>query len=373
MNINPEMILINFIKKGLRAIVIFIMLPVFMLISFLPTASAEELTVSTAPVYVDGQAYQTKYFLKDGQLMVPALFLKEAGARVDWNEKYRSVVFRNGDVHFAAPVNKKYTDDLDKLTNTWKRVSLSTSPSFVREEIFVPIRDIATKLGMTVTYNSQLKRTLIETPTKRVSRRVAKGNTLQKYVALSFDDGPESHYTPQILDILKAKGVPGTFFVLGRQVQKYPEMLKRIVSEGHAIGNHTWSHRALPEITSSEVNNEIKKTQEEMFKTTGKRPDLFRPPFGALTRSDEHLVYELGFRQIFWSVDTLDWTGNSAEEILTIVHRDITPGGIILQHNIETDPDLLMGSIEALPKIIEQLQEKGYTFVTIQTLLDQTE
>jgi peptidoglycan/xylan/chitin deacetylase (PgdA/CDA1 family) len=161
------------------------------------------------------------------------------------------------------------------------------------------------------------------------------------------------------------------FFVVGRQIQRHPAMMRRIINEGHGAGNHTWSHPSLPGIMTNNVVAEVRNTQNELARVTGRRPDLFRPPYGAITRSDEQLLHELGFRQIFWSVDTLDWTGLSGEQILSIVRRDITPGGIILQHNIETSPDLLRGTVEALPRIIEELQAQGYKFVTVQTLLDQ--
>lgn len=107
-----------------------------------------------------------------------------------------------------------------------------------------------------------------------------------------------------------------------------------------------------------------------MQKVVGRKPDLFRPPFGAFTKADLALLHELGMRNILWTVDTRDWSGLSADEIMEIVHREISPGGIVLQHNFQYNRGLLDGTVEALPRIIDDLQKQGYKFVTLQTLLD---
>ncbi|EGL82784.1 polysaccharide deacetylase [Caldalkalibacillus thermarum TA2.A1] len=347
-----------------------LLLLVLLMVSLSAPALAEESRLPEAPIYVDGQPIKTKYIMRDGHLMVPALFLKATGTRVDWNSQYRSVVFRLGKTLFALPVGKKYTDDYVPETGKWKRDTLSTASMETKDGIFVPLLDVVKKLGMEVTYNPQLKRTYIRTGTTRLPALIYSGNTKEKLVALTFDDGPDGHYTPQILDILKEKGVPATFFVMGRQVEYFPEMMKRIVNEGHALGNHTMTHPDLRGVMTSNVIGEVRATQQVIEKTVGRRPDLFRPPYGALTRSDRLILHEMGFRVVMWSVDTLDWRGMSAEDILSIVHRDISPGGIILQHNLLTTPGLLDGTVEALPQIIDQLHAKGYKFVTVQTLLD---
>lgn len=105
-----------------------------------------------------------------------------------------------------------------------------------------------------------------------------------------------------------------------------------------------------------------------MVRVVGKKPDIFRPPYGAYTKADMLLFNEIGMRNILWFVDTLDWSGTTGEDILKIVHRDISPGGIVLQHNFQSDTGLLDGTIEALPKMIDELKAKGYRFVTVQTL-----
>jgi peptidoglycan/xylan/chitin deacetylase (PgdA/CDA1 family) len=145
--------------------------------------------------------------------------------------------------------------------------------------------------------------------------------------------------------------------------------MKRIVDEGHGIANHTYNHPNLRLVWSNQVKEELRSTQNEMARVVGKKPDLFRPPFGAFTKADIAIFNEIGMRNIMWSVDTLDWSGLSGEEILKIVHRDISPGGIILQHNFHSEAPLLDGTVEALPRIIDELRAKGYKFVTLQTML----
>jgi peptidoglycan-N-acetylglucosamine deacetylase len=330
---------------------------------------ANESQLPEAPIFIDGQPITTKYMMRGGQLLVPAIFLKHSGAYVDWNEQYKSIVFRVKDTMFALPVGKNYSDDYIKEENVWKRSPLPTVTIEFNGEPFVPLVDVARKLGMSVHYDSNISRTFIRSNIVIKPNTIMKGNKSEKLVALTFDDGPEKYYTPQILDILKEKGVPATFFVMGKQIKAFPEEMKRIVNENHGIANHTWNHPNLTKTWTATVREEIMATQREMERLVGRKPDIFRPPFGAITKSDIAVLNELGMRNIMWSVDTLDWSGLTGDEIVNIVLRDISPGGIILQHNFQSNARLLDGTVEALPKIIEELQAKGYKFVTVQTLL----
>jgi peptidoglycan/xylan/chitin deacetylase (PgdA/CDA1 family) len=198
-----------------------------------------------------------------------------------------------------------------------------------------------------------------------------KGNSSQKRVALTFDDGPDNYYTPRILDILHAKGVPGTFFMVGKQAKHFPEMVKRIVNEGNAIGNHSWDHPKLWALSNDQVKQEILSTENTIQQITGRRTDLFRPPYGRLNSSDVALIHNLGYRVIDWSVDTVDWKGTPAPTILQFVNKEVSPGGIILEHCLAGHPGELNGTLKALPNIIDRLQSQGYEFVTVPTLLTQ--
>lgn len=329
---------------------------------------ANESKLMEAPIFIDGKPIKTRYIMREGHLLVPALFIKNTGASVDWNDDYRSVIFKAKNMMFALPLGKKYSDDFDSATSKWKRASLSVETLDFGGEPFVPLLDVVKKLGMTARYDRELARTFITTNIEIEPNTIRKADTTQKLVALTFDDGPEAFYTPQILDILKEKTVPATFFVVGKQIYKFPSMMERIVNEGHAIANHTNHHPDLRYQYSSKVKEEIQATQLEMEKVVGKKPDLFRPPYGAITKADIMILNQLGMKNILWSVDTLDWSGLSAESILEIVHREIEPGAIILQHNFQSNAPLLDGTIEALPKMIDDLKKQGYKFVTLQTL-----
>ncbi|MFV8829465.1 polysaccharide deacetylase family protein [Alkalihalobacterium sp. APHAB7] len=359
------------VKKVHLQIFCMILLAIFINTSFSTHTYAQESRLPEAPIFIDNLPVKTKYIMRDGQLMVPSLFLKHTGVRVDWNEQYRSVVFTDGNICFALPVGQNYSDDFVRATGEWKRQPLSTRTIEFAGDIFVPLLDVTRKFGMRTTYNPQLERTFITTNIRSAPNFIYHGDPARKLVALTFDDGPDGYYTPKILDILKSKQVPATFFVMGKQVEAFPDVMRRIVNEGHGIANHTWSHPVLPRQMTGRVIEEIRKTQNIMEKTVGRKPDLFRPPFGAITKSDALVLHEMGFRTIMWSVDTLDWSGLSGDEILRIVQRDISPGGIVLQHNFQTDARLLDGTVEALPMIIDDLRAKGYRFVTVQTLLSQ--
>lgn len=345
----------------------------FFLIAFSslqPFASAQESSLLDGTVYVDNAPIKTEYALRDGHMMVPALFFKHTGSEVDWNQEYQSVVFRFGQTHVAVASGKEIMTVKNEISNEWKNEPLPIAPISADGHTFVPLVEVAEKLGLQVTYDTEKKQTLVQNPQPKTTHRIGSGNPDNMQVALTFDDGPDATYTPKILDILSEKGVPATFFVVGQEVGKYPEMMKRIVEEGHGLGNHTFTHPQLPKITSIEVLQEIQNTQKALAESVGKKPDLFRPPYGALTRADEELATEKGFRIVTWSVDTLDWTGLSGEEIFLNVQKDISPGGIILQHNVDANPGMLDGTVEALPKIIDDLHARGYTFVTVQTMLD---
>ncbi|WP_257008173.1 polysaccharide deacetylase family protein [Bacillus sp. FJAT-45350] len=331
---------------------------------------AQESKLAEAPVFIDNKAVRTKYIMRDGHMLVPSLFFKHTGIRVDWNEEFRSAVFRYGSTYFALPVGTNYSDDYMMDTGTWQRSILTSKTVEFNGELFVPLVDVARKFGMTVRYDPTVARTFITTNIPVPQNVIYRGDPNKKLVALTFDDGPEDYYTKKILDILKEKNAPATFFVLGKQVEEFPTMMKRIVDEGHGIANHTWNHPLIPNIGTDKLIEEVRSTQQIMAKTVGRQPDIIRPPFGAFTKSDAIVLNQMGMRIIMWSVDTLDWSGLSGDEIVNIVHKDVTPGGIILQHNFQSDARLLDGTIDALPRIIDELREKGYKFVTVQTLLD---
>jgi peptidoglycan-N-acetylglucosamine deacetylase len=324
-----------------------------------------------APIYIDHQPVITTYYLQNGYLMVPALLLKYAGVFVDWNVENQSVVLKRNTMTITLPSGENYAEYYVKDINSWQRDYLPTITTNLPDGTYIPLQYVSEKLGMLLSYNSELSRTYIitNTPPSSIPRIYYNGNPGKKKVALTFDDGPDHFYTPQILDILNYNEVKATFFVVGTQVKFFPEVLQRIVQEGHELGNHSWSHPELSKLTTSQVIEEVQKTELEIHSITGRRTVLFRPPFGLVTNADLYTVHDLGYQVVMWSVDTFDWKGISEEEILSIVRRDVSPGAIVLQHTLLTTPGRLDGTVKALPGMIDYLRKSGYKFVTVQNLI----
>ncbi|MFF8609880.1 polysaccharide deacetylase family protein [Streptomyces sp. NPDC015346] len=184
-----------------------------------------------------------------------------------------------------------------------------------------------------------------------------------KCIALTFDAGPGKD-TPRLLDILKEKQVPATFFLLGRKhVDRYPQVVKRIADEGHEVANHTWTHRILTELEEDEVREELSRTQDAIEKITGSRPTLMRPPQGRTDDTVSEVSRELGLAQILWSVTAKDYSTTDSALIRQRVLDGAKGDGIILLH------DIYDGTVPAVPGIIDELKRRGFTFVTVPQLL----
>ena len=189
----------------------------------------------------------------------------------------------------------------------------------------------------------------------------------EKVVALTIDDGPQAPETPLVLDILKSHNVKATFFVVGRAVEAHPEILQRIVAEGHAIGNHTWHHR-YRRMSQATARSEIERTAEIIQKTTGVKTSLFRPPGGFLNNGLAAYAKSQKQAVVMWSVSSADTDPRAIPEaFVNNVLKGVKPGSIILMHDGGGDRSR---SVKALPGIIDGLKEKGYRFVTLPELLE---
>lgn len=195
------------------------------------------------------------------------------------------------------------------------------------------------------------------------------GDNNKKLVALTFDDGPESKYTPQILDILDQYNIKATFFVIGENAERYPEALRSIHERGHEIGNHTWSHKYLPKLSKDAMEKEITMTGDVITEIVGEYAPVFRPPYGALKKQGLELANSLGYNVVNWSVDTKDWAGTSGEQMMKYVKAQLTPGGIILMHN-GGNPKSIKNTVDILPTLIEWIKEQGYEIGTVSEVLD---
>lgn len=184
-----------------------------------------------------------------------------------------------------------------------------------------------------------------------------------KCIALTFDAGPGKD-TPHLLDILKEKQVPATFFLLGKKhVDRYPEVVRRISDEGHEVANHTWTHRILTDLDADEVRDELSRTQEAIRKITGRAPTLMRPPQGRTDGTVSDVSRDLGLAQILWSVTAKDYSTTDSALIRQRVVDAAQGDGIILLH------DIYDGTVPAVPGIIDELKRRGFTFVTVPQLL----
>lgn len=179
-------------------------------------------------------------------------------------------------------------------------------------------------------------------------------------IALTFDDGPSAAWTPALLDGLKERGVKATFFLIGENADKNPEIVKRMAEEGHLIGNHTYHHVELTKVSENEARLELADTSAVIDRITGKEPEYMRPPFGAWQRK---LEQEIQMLPVLWTIDPLDWTTENQDEIVNKVVTEAEENDIILLH------DCYKSSIEAGLRIVDILQEEGFVFVTVDELL----
>lgn len=182
----------------------------------------------------------------------------------------------------------------------------------------------------------------------------------ERYVALTFDDGPHKTCTEKLLDGLRERGVCATFFLMGQNIEGNEALVERMEKEGHLIGNHSYSHRQLTKETGEAVCRGVEKTSGLIEEITGDRPLYIRPPYGAW---NEELENEVGLTPVLWSVDSLDWKLRNKEKIVRRVVKEAEDGDIILLH------DIFPSSVEAALEIVDTLTAKGYTFVTVDELL----
>jgi peptidoglycan/xylan/chitin deacetylase (PgdA/CDA1 family) len=193
----------------------------------------------------------------------------------------------------------------------------------------------------------------------------------QKVVALTYDDGPNPPYTNEIVDYLYHEHVPATFFVVGMAVQAHPDVVRLEVSDGDAIGNHTWDHAHLVLLRPSHIQRELDLTETEIQHVTGIHTTLFRPPFGARDFAVIRIARQMGFQVIMWSVPLPgDWRQPPPRVIADRVLRYVRPGSIIVLHdgNRGREGDR-QNTVDATKLIVAQLKSEGYRFVTIPELL----
>jgi len=206
--------------------------------------------------------------------------------------------------------------------------------------------------------------TIVQPPVARVVQRVHPSGG-DKLVALTFDDGPWPGQTERVLDILRDEDVPATFFVIGSQANRSPNLIRRAIAEGHQIGNHTWGHAILSRVAPSTQTRQIVGANTLITRLTGSKPTWFRPPGGHMTAWSYKAVAQTGMQVAMWDVDPQDWTKPPAYRINERVFSQLTPGSVVLLHDGGGDRSQTIG---ALPSMIREMKRQGYSFVTVEQL-----
>jgi peptidoglycan/xylan/chitin deacetylase (PgdA/CDA1 family) len=184
------------------------------------------------------------------------------------------------------------------------------------------------------------------------------------YIAMTFDDGPSATLTPKLLDLLAAHHIKATFFVIGENVAEHPEIVARAAREGHEIGNHSWSHPNFGKMSDDGVRRQLQQTDDAIKNATGNRPTLMRPPYGSITTREKRWIHdEFGYDIILWDVDPYDWKRPGPAVVRARILKETRPGSIVLSHDIHP------GTIEAMPSTFDELEAKGFKFVTVSELI----
>jgi peptidoglycan/xylan/chitin deacetylase (PgdA/CDA1 family) len=187
----------------------------------------------------------------------------------------------------------------------------------------------------------------------------------QPFVCLTFDDGPDPVYTPLILDLLAEQKIHATFFVVGESVQRYPQLLERVVAEGHAVGNHTFHHRHPWAISSQRARDEISQTTAIIRAITGEAPRWFRPPHGRLRKAMLEQSHAEQMRTVLWSRSIIDWGPLGTDTGIARRLQEVEAGDIVLMHDGQRQHNRPQLVAQQLPEAIQALTKRGIVPVTL--------
>lgn len=194
---------------------------------------------------------------------------------------------------------------------------------------------------------------------------ICKGDESKKQVAISFDDGPLPQHTPAVLDILKETATSATFFCIGKRAQQHPELLKRIIEEGHIIGNHSYSHDAFFDLYgSTKMKADLQQMNAVARQVLGLELKWFRPPYGVTNPNLAKAVKAGGFTGIGWNIRSLDTVTKDPEKLKQRVLKQLKPGAIILFH------DTCASTVTMLPSFIQDVKARGYEIVPLDKLVN---
>lgn len=187
-------------------------------------------------------------------------------------------------------------------------------------------------------------------------------------IALTFDDGPHPKYTSQILEILRREGIKATFFVIGENIDYYDEgVITEIIDDGHELGNHTFNHEHTKEMDEEDFYRDVKACHELVKNKYGYEMKVFRPPEGYVDEKVMNIAKELDYSIIIWSIDTKDWEHVGSDLIVGNIEKNASDGDIILMHDYVSKPNTTIGALE---RVIKNLKNEGYDFVTVSELIE---
>ncbi len=195
------------------------------------------------------------------------------------------------------------------------------------------------------------------------SKAVRQGPHTSMSVALTFDDGPNPTYTPELLHYLKENNIPATFFLLGENIEKNKPIVIEMAELGFEIGNHSYDHADLSKADEQKIVLQLKNTSDLIEQATGVRPVLMRPPYGATGKTMYRICEEMNLNVVLWSVDTNDWKQKSADSVLPVVEKELQGGAIVLMH------DRLSITMDEVKRVVELVKQRGYKFVTVSELI----
>ena len=190
-----------------------------------------------------------------------------------------------------------------------------------------------------------------------------KKHTNKKEIALTFDDGPDAIFTPKIVEILNEFNIKATFFLLGRNIERNPEIVKELIKQKHEIGNHSYSHKTLIFKSPKYVRDEIEKTDHLLVEFGLEKTQLFRPPYGRYFISLLFVLWKMKKKMVLWNIGPKDFKATSSDEIIFRIEKEIKPGSIIVLHDKSGEKTLA-----ALKILIPKLLEQNYEFKTISGL-----
>lgn len=183
-------------------------------------------------------------------------------------------------------------------------------------------------------------------------------------IALTFDDGPTPGITEPILDQLKERGLVASFFMIGRHAAAAPDLVRRVYAEGHAVGNHSYTHPKLAEMPDAQAESELARTQDTLAEIIGQRPTAFRPPFGSFRKNQAVIAQKLGLRVVLGNVDSRDWKQPGEDKIIDTILTQTKAGSIIVCHELHRQ------TIDCLGRVLDQLLERQFRFVPITAFLE---